>query len=113
MPAPGLSHVMPGAGLELLAIVGIVLFAVALVLVTWLAWREGGCLGCLWVWLSVFSNAEWAGRSRSRGTSMSASGSVAGSKAPTRNPTAEATPAPEATSAPSTGAALSREPGGN
>jgi uncharacterized membrane protein YgcG len=65
MPAPGLSHVIPGAGLELLAIVGIVLFAVALVLVTWLAWREGGCLGCLWVWLSVFSNAEWAGRSRS------------------------------------------------
>ena len=65
LPASGLSQVIPGAGLEVLAIVGIVLFAVALVLVSWLAWREGGCLGCLGVWLSVFSNAEWAGRSGS------------------------------------------------
>jgi uncharacterized protein len=59
-----LSQVSPGAGLEVLAIVGLVLFVVALGLVSWLAWRDRGCLGCLWVWLSVFTNAQPGGRSR-------------------------------------------------
>jgi hypothetical protein len=48
-----LSQVSPGAGLEVLAIVGLVLFVVALALVSWLAWRERGCLGCLWVAVGV------------------------------------------------------------
>jgi hypothetical protein len=58
-----LSVIVRGPGLEVLAIIGMVLFVVVLLLVSWLAWRKGGCLGCLWVWLSVFDDVRWSGRS--------------------------------------------------